>query len=152
MSRTADLYINAVWELVISSFTVHPSPTTTFVRVEISMNFFLTSNAMVDPKQFRSLEIRFSHISIQMSKSRHFFAAWIFSQNVWGGALFVFSIGGSKQNVKSFWTPVSESVCAFSHGNLGFALHGSFFNHFLIGWFSSTANKNLWNKRLIRLP
>ena len=65
----------------------------------------------------------------------------------------VFSIGGSKQNVKSFWTPVSESVFyALSHGSLGFALHGSFFNHFLIGWFSSTANKNLWNKWLIRLP
>ena len=25
-------------------------------------------------------------------------------------SLFVFSIGGSKQNVKSFWTPVSETV------------------------------------------
>ena len=68
-------------------------------------------------------------------------------------SLFVFSIGGSKQNVKSFWTPVSESVFyALSHGSLGFALHGSFFNHFLIGWFSSTANKILWNKRSIRLP
>ena len=63
------------------------------------------------------------------------------------------SMGGSEQNVKSFWTPVSESIIyALSHGSLGLALHGSFFNHFLIGWFSSTANKNLWNKRLIRLP
>ena len=67
--------------------------------------------------------------------------------------LFVFSIGGPKQNVKSFLTPVSESVLyALSRGSLGFAFHGSFFNHFLIGWFSSTANKNLWNRRLIRLP
>ena len=49
-------------------------------------------------------------------------------------SLFVFSIGGSKQNVKSFWTPVSETVFyALSHGSLGFALHGSFFNHLLIG-------------------
>ena len=41
-------------------------------------------------------------------------------------SLFVFSIGGSKQNVKSFWTPVSESVIyALSHGgSLGLALHG----------------------------
>ena len=39
-----------------------------------------------------------------------------------------------------------------SHGNLGFAFHGSFFNNFLIGWFSSTANKNLWNSPSLRLP
>ena len=67
-------------------------------------------------------------------------------------SLFVFSIGGPKQNVKSFLTPFYESVFyALSRGSLGFALHGSFFNHFLIGWFSSTANKNLWNRQLIRL-
>ena len=59
-------------------------------------------------------------------------------------SLFVFSIGGSKQNVKSFWTPVSESVFyALSHGTLGFALHGSFLNHSLIGGDSSTANQIL---------
>ena len=52
----------------------------------------------------------------------------------WMVSLFVFSIGGPKQNVKSFLTPVSESVFyALSRGSLGFALHGSFFNHFLIG-------------------
>ena len=50
------------------------------------------------------------------------------------GTQFVFSIGDSKQNFKSFWTPVSETVFyALSHGSLGFALHGSFFNHLLIG-------------------
>ena len=49
-------------------------------------------------------------------------------------ALFVFSIGGPKQNVKSFLTPVSELLFyALLHGSLGFAFHGSFFNHFLIG-------------------
>ena len=49
-------------------------------------------------------------------------------------SLFVFSIGGPKQNVKSFLTSVSESVFyALSHGSLGSALHGTFFNHFLIG-------------------
>ena len=67
--------------------------------------------------------------------------------------LFVFLIGGLKQNVKSFWTHVSHTVFyALSHGSLGFTPHGSFFNHFLIGWFSSTANKILWNKPLMRLP
>ena len=44
-----------------------------------------------------------------------------------------------------FWI----SFYALSHG---FAFCGSFFNHFLIGWFFSTANKILWNKRLKRLP
>ena len=34
----------------------------------------------------------------------------------------------------------------------GFALHGSFSNHFLIGQNSSTANQNLWNKQLLELP
>ena len=47
--------------------------------------------------------------------------------------LFIFSIGGSKQNVKSFWTPVSVTVFyALSHGSLGFALHGSFLTIFLL--------------------
>ena len=52
-------------------------------------------------------------------------------------------------NERSFLTKVSF---ALSHGSLSFAFHGSFFNHFLIGWFSSTANRNLWNKGLKRLP
>ena len=57
-------------------------------------------------------------------------------------SLFVFSIGGSKQNVKSFWTPVSESVFyALSNGSIAFAFHGSFFNHFLNGGFSPRVNK-----------
>ena len=37
------------------------------------------------------------------------------------------------------------SFYALSHGSLGFAFHGSFFNHSLIGENSSTANKNLCN-------
>ena len=54
--------------------------------------------------------------------------------------------GDPKQNVNSFMTPVSDSVFnALSHGSLGFAFHGSFFNHSLIGQNSSTANKNLCN-------
>ena len=63
------------------------------------------------------------------------------------GALFVFSIVGPKQNAGSLLTPVSDTVLyALSHGTLGFALHGSFFNHFLIGGDSSTANQILRNK------
>ena len=54
--------------------------------------------------------------------------------------LFVFLIGDPKQNVNSFMTPFSDSVFyALSHGSLGFAFHGSFFNHSLIGQNSSTA-------------
>ena len=49
--------------------------------------------------------------------------------------LFVFSINGPKQNARSLLTPVAGTVfyAALSHGSLGFALHGSFFNHLLIG-------------------
>ena len=67
--------------------------------------------------------------------------------------LFVFLIGDPKQNVNSFMTPFSDSVFyALSHGSLGFAFHGSFFNHSLIGQNSSIANKNLCIVRLIGLP
>ena len=59
-------------------------------------------------------------------------------------SLFVFSIVGPKQNAGSLLTPVSDTVFnALSHGTLGFALHGSSFNHFLIGGNSSTANQIL---------
>ena len=58
--------------------------------------------------------------------------------------LFVFLIVGPKQNAGSLLTPVSDTVFyALSHGTLGFALHGSSFNHFLIGANSSTANQIL---------
>ena len=58
--------------------------------------------------------------------------------------LFVFSIVGPKQNAGSLLTAVSDTVLyALSHGTLSFALHGSFFNHFLIGGDSSTANQIL---------
>ena len=58
--------------------------------------------------------------------------------------LFVFSIYGHKQNAGSLLTPVSDTVFyALSHGTLSFALHGSSFNHFLIGANSSTANQIL---------
>ena len=51
---------------------------------------------------------------------------------------------GPKQNGGSLLTPVSDTIFdAHSHGTLGFALHGSFFNHFLIGGNSSTANQIL---------
>ena len=50
-------------------------------------------------------------------------------------------------------TPVSDTaVHALSHGTFGFALHGSFFNHVLIGGNSSTANKILWNEWFLNLP
>ena len=47
-------------------------------------------------------------------------------------ALFVFSTGGPKQNVKSHKTPVSDNIFyALSHHSLSFALHGSPINrHF----------------------
>jgi len=58
-----------------------------------------------------------------------------------GGPLFVFLIVGPKQNAGSLLTPVSGTVFyALSHDALGFALHGSSFNHFLIGANSSAAN------------
>ena len=48
--------------------------------------------------------------------------------------LFVFSINGLKQNAGSLLTHVSYTVFyALSCFTLGFALHGSFFNHSLIG-------------------
>ena len=59
-------------------------------------------------------------------------------------SLFVFLIVGPKQNAGSLLTPVSETVFyALSHGTLGFALHGSYLNNFLIGGNSSTANQIL---------
>ena len=68
-------------------------------------------------------------------------------------SLFVFLKSDPKQNARSLSTPVSDPVFhALSHGSLSFALHGSFFNHFLIGGNSSTANQNHWNKWLLELP
>ena len=44
-------------------------------------------------------------------------------------SLFVFLIGGLKQNVKSLLIPVSGTVFhALSHGSLHFVLHGSLIN------------------------
>ena len=49
--------------------------------------------------------------------------------------------------------PVSDTIFgALSHGTLGFALHGSYLNHFLIGGNSSTANQILSCKWLLKLP
>ena len=54
---------------------------------------------------------------------------------------------------KLIYDTFSDSVFyALSHGSLGFAFHGSFFNHSLIGQNSSIANKNLCIVRLIGLP
>ena len=67
--------------------------------------------------------------------------------------LFVFSIDDPKQNATSLLTPVSDIVFyALSSGTLGFALHGSSVNHFLIGGNSSTANQILSCKWFIKLP
>ena len=61
--------------------------------------------------------------------------------------LFVFSLSDPKQIARSLLTPVSGTIFyALSHGSLGFALHGSFFNHLFIGWKYSTANQSLWNR------
>ena len=58
--------------------------------------------------------------------------------------LFVFSMVGPKQNETSLLTPFSDTVFdVLSHGTLGFALHGSSLNRFLIGGNSSTANQIL---------
>ena len=66
--------------------------------------------------------------------------------------LFVFLKSDPKQNARSLLTPVSDlAFHAFLHGS-SFALHGSFFYHFLIGWSYSTANQNRWNRRLLELP
>ena len=55
-------------------------------------------------------------------------------------SLFVFLIVGPKQNAGSLLTAVSDTVLyALSHGTLGYALHGSSLNHFLIGGNYSTA-------------
>ena len=49
-------------------------------------------------------------------------------------ALFVFLKSEPQQNARSFLTPVSDPAFhALSHASNGFALHGSFFNHLLIG-------------------
>ena len=67
--------------------------------------------------------------------------------------LFVFSIDDPKQNATSILTPLSNIVFyALSSGTLGFALHGSSVNHFLIGGNSSTANQILPCKWLLKLP
>ena len=59
-------------------------------------------------------------------------------------SLFVFSINGHKQNAGSLLTHVSFTVFyALSYGTLGFSLHGSFFDHSLIGGNSLTANQIL---------
>ena len=68
-------------------------------------------------------------------------------------SLFVFSTNDPKQNATSLLTPVSNSVSyALSSGTIGFALHGSSVNHFLIGGNSSTANQILSCKWLLKLP
>ena len=49
-------------------------------------------------------------------------------------SLFVFLKSDQKQNARSLLPPVSDpALHSLSHGSLGFALHGSFLNHFLIG-------------------
>ena len=54
---------------------------------------------------------------------------------------------------KLFLTPVFNSVFnALSHGALRFALHGSSYIHFLIGWNSSTANHNISIYCFFELP
>ena len=68
-------------------------------------------------------------------------------------SLFVFLLSDPKQNARSLLTPVSGTVFyALLHGSFGFALHGSFFNHLLIGWKFSIANQSLWNRWLMELP
>ena len=87
------------------------------------------------PKHFYMIkEYKFSFISHHQTGAGDYRVA----------SLFVFSIDGLKQNAGSLMTHVSYTVFyALSYGTLGFALHGSFFNHSLIGGNSSTANQIL---------
>ena len=51
---------------------------------------------------------------------------------------------GPKQNARSLFTLAYDPAFqALSHGGLGFVLHGSSLNHFLIGRILPTANQNL---------
>ena len=64
-------------------------------------------------------------------------------------ALFVFLINDPKQNTRSLLMHVSDTAFyALSHGSIGFAPHGSFFNHFPIGQKSSTDNQKPCNLKL----
>ena len=86
----------------------------------------------------------------QQNTLKYFFMGLLNEQH---SALFVFSIDDPKQNATSLLTPVSNIVFyALSSGTLGFALHGSSVNLFLIGGNSSTANQILSCKWLLKLP
>ena len=55
--------------------------------------------------------------------------------------------GWPQKNAGSLMTPVSDTgFDPLSHGALGFALHGSYLNRFLIGGNSTAANQILSNK------
>ena len=57
-------------------------------------------------------------------------------------SLFVVLISDPKQSARSLLIPISDPAFnALSHDTLSFALHGSFYNCFLIGQNSSTANQ-----------
>ena len=129
--------------------------------------FFCTLSKSIWRKQ-SSISVRFSHNWNNIEKNtpplncRHF-QNWpllqetersmVFHSDKMQLPLFVFLKSDPKQNARSFLTPVTDPTFhALSHGSIGFALHGSFFNHLLIGQNSSTANQNPWNKRLLELP
>ena len=68
-------------------------------------------------------------------------------------ALFVFSIGGLKQNVKSLLTPVSGTVFhALSHGSLHFVLHGSLINRLFQLFLLAVEENQPIRKWLKKLP
>ena len=69
------------------------------------------------------------------------------------GSLFVFSMGGLKQNVNSILTHVSDTVFhALSHGSLHFVLHGSLINRLFQRFLLAVEENQPIRKWLKRLP
>ena len=77
----------------------------------------------------------------------------IFVSTTWCGPLFVFSIGGLKQNVNSLLTPVSgTAVHALSCGSLHFVLHGSRINRLFQRFLLAVEENQPIRKCLKKLP
>ena len=89
-------------------------------------------------QSFRSIVIFWQAMSISLMRIVAILMQYVLNK-VFPNAMLnhqhcLFFRSGPKQNVKAFFIPVSVSVpYALSRGSLGFAFHGSFFNHFLIG-------------------
>ena len=120
MSNYFQISLNTNWQLVI-----------TYPRVIVGIE---KGSVLAMEKKCGKLErSEVAHLELMFFGALH-------SAILIAAALFVFSIDGLKQNAGSLLTPVSYTVFyALSYGTLGFALHGSFLNHFLIGQNSSNS-------------